>query len=192
VTALPLVALSLAEEVQRESGQDLSVCFQCKICTSGCPLAGAMDLTPHAVMRALQLGREERLLRANSFWLCASCQACTARCPQGIDLAAVMDALRMVATRRRVPAAVPEAPIFTQAAVRSIRLFGRLYEAGVGLEINLRTRRPLRERDGHAAAARRETPPAARSRGACRASPSPGGGHRLLSRLRAARQRPRV
>ena len=143
----PAVALSLAEEVRRESGQALSVCFQCKICTSGCPLAGAMDLTPHAVMRALQLGREGRLLRANSFWLCASCQACTARCPQGIDLAAVMDALRMAATRRHVPAAVPEAAIFTQAAVRSIRLFGRLYEAGVGLEINLRTRRPLRERE---------------------------------------------
>ncbi len=141
------VSSTLAAEVCRDSGQDLSACFQCKVCTSGCPLAGAMDLTPHAVVRALQLGREARLLRANSFWLCASCQACTARCPQGIDLARVMDALRMAAARRRVPAAVPEAPIFTQAAVRSIRLFGRIYEAGVGLEINLRTRRPLRERE---------------------------------------------
>lgn len=138
--------LSLAEEVRRESGQDLSLCFQCKVCTSGCPLAGVMDLAPHAVVRALQLGREERLLAANSFWICACCQACTARCPQGIDLARVMDALRMAARRRRVRAAVPEAPIFTQAAVRSIHLFGRLYEAGVGLEINLRTRRPLRQR----------------------------------------------
>lgn len=137
--------LSLAEQVRRESGQEVYLCFQCKVCTSGCPLAGAMDLAPHAVVRALQLGRDDRLLRANSFWICASCQACTARCPQGIDLARVMDALRIAARRRRVPAAVPEAPIFTQAAVRSIRLFGRLYEAGVGAEINLRTRRPLRE-----------------------------------------------
>jgi heterodisulfide reductase subunit B len=144
--SVPAAVLPLAAEVARESGQDLSLCFQCKICTSGCPLAGAMDLVPHAVVRSLQLEREERLLRANSFWVCASCQACTARCPQGIDLARVMDALRAAAARRHVPAAVPEAPIFTQAAVRSIRLFGRLYEAGVGLEINLRTRRPLRER----------------------------------------------
>jgi len=136
----------LAAEIARESGADLALCFQCKICTSGCPLAAEMDLPPHVVMRALQLGREARLLRANSFWICACCQACTARCPQGIDVARVMDALRQAATRRRVPAAVPEAPVFTQAAVRTIRLFGRLYEAGVAAEINLRTRRPLRQK----------------------------------------------
>ncbi|MBI4279667.1 MAG: 4Fe-4S dicluster domain-containing protein [Armatimonadetes bacterium] len=135
----------LAEEVRLESGQELSACFQCKVCTSGCPLASAMDLAPHAVVRALQMGREERVLRATSYWLCASCQACTARCPVGIDLARVMDALRIAAARRRVPAPVREAPIFAQAAMRTIRLFGRLYEAGVGAEMNLRLRQPMRE-----------------------------------------------
>ncbi len=135
----------LFDEVRAESGQDLSLCFQCKVCTSGCPLADAMDLAPHALMRALQVGREDRVLGATTFWLCASCLACTARCPQGIDVARVMDALRIVAARRRVPSRVPEALIFTQAAVRSIKLFGRLFEAGVGLEVNLRTRQPLRE-----------------------------------------------
>ncbi len=137
---------TLFAEVRRDSGQDLSLCFQCKVCTSGCPLAAEMDLPPHVVMRALQVGREERLLRGNSFWICASCQACTARCPQGIDVARVMDALRMAATRRKVPAAVPEAPIFTQAALRTVRLFGRMYEVGIGAEINLRTRRLTREK----------------------------------------------
>lgn len=136
---------SLAGEVRRESGYDPALCFQCKVCTSGCPLAEAMDLAPHAVLRALQTGRDARLMRSNTFWLCASCQACTARCPQGLDVAAIMDALRIIATRRRVPASVPEAPIFTEAALRSIRLFGRLYEAGVGAEINLRTRQMLRQ-----------------------------------------------
>ncbi|MDR7522285.1 MAG: heterodisulfide reductase-related iron-sulfur binding cluster [Armatimonadota bacterium] len=135
----------LAEEVRRESGQDLALCFQCKVCTSGCPLAEAMDLVPHALVRALQVGREERALQANTYWLCASCMACTARCPQGIDVARVMDALRIVASRRRIPPRVPEALVFTEAAVRSIRIFGRLYEAGVGAEMNLRLRQPLRE-----------------------------------------------
>lgn len=137
--------LTLAQEIREESGQDLTLCFQCKVCTSGCPLAAAMDLAPHAVMRALQVGREERLLRSNAFWLCACCQACTARCPQGIDVAHVMDALRIVAARRRAPARVPEALVFTQAAMRSVRLFGRMYEAGVGAEVNLRIRQPLRQ-----------------------------------------------
>ncbi len=140
-------SVSLADEVARESGQEPVLCFQCKVCTSGCPLASAMELPPHAAMRCLQLGLEARLLHANTFWLCASCQTCTARCPQGIDVARVMDALRIVATRRGVPAAVPEALIFTQAAMRSIKLFGRLYEVGVGAEVGLRTRKPFRQRE---------------------------------------------
>ncbi|MDR7543891.1 MAG: heterodisulfide reductase-related iron-sulfur binding cluster [Armatimonadota bacterium] len=134
----------LADEIRGTSGQDVALCFQCKVCTSGCPLAGEMDLVPHALMRALQVGRDARVLGANTFWLCASCLACTARCPQGIDVARVMDGLRIIATRRRVPPRVPEALIFSQAAVRSIRMFGRLFEAGVGAEINLRTWQPLR------------------------------------------------
>lgn len=140
-----MIRPTLAKEIKQESGQDPSLCFQCKVCTSGCPLAAEMDLAPHAAMRALQLGVDERLMRGTTFWLCASCQACTARCPQGIDVARVMDALRIAAARRQVPASVPEAPIFTQAAVRSIRLFGRLFEAGVGAEVNLRMRQPLRQ-----------------------------------------------
>ena len=135
----------LAYEILRESGHDPSLCFQCKVCTSGCPLADQMDLAPHALMRALQVGRDARALHANTFWLCASCQACTARCPQGIDVARVMDAMRIVAARRRIPPRIPEALFFTQAAMRTVRLFGRLYEVGVGAEVNLRLHRPLRE-----------------------------------------------
>ena len=135
----------LLDEIREESGQELAGCFQCKACTSACPLAGVMDLFPHALLRAIQVGREERVLGANTFWLCASCLACTATCPQGIEVARVMDGLRIVAARRRIRPRVPEALIFTQAAVRSIKLFGRLFEVGVGVEVNLRTRRPLRE-----------------------------------------------
>lgn len=136
---------SLIDEIRQESHQDPGLCFQCKVCTSGCPLAGEMSLVPHVLMRALQIGQEAKALRADTYWLCASCQACTARCPQGIDVARVMDALRIVATRRRIAPQVPEALYFSQAAMRTIRLFGRLYEVGVGAEVNLRTRKPLRE-----------------------------------------------
>ncbi len=135
----------LIDDIRQESHQDPGLCFQCKVCTSGCPLAEEMSLVPHVLMRALQIGQEAKALRANTYWLCASCQACTARCPQGIDVARVMDALRIVATRRRIAPQVPEAQYFSQAAMRTIRLFGRLYEVGVGAEVNLRMRKPLRE-----------------------------------------------
>ncbi len=48
------------------------------------------------------------MLGSRAIWLCASCEACTTRCPMGIDMAAVMDALRMMAVERK--AALPDRP----------------------------------------------------------------------------------
>ncbi len=143
-TEAPDVSGVLAE-VAVAAGQEVSACVQCKRCTSGCPLADATDLVPHRLMRALQLGQVRRALDSATIWLCAGCQTCTTRCPEGIDLAAVMDALRVAATRRGIRPRVPEAAIFARAAVGSIRRFGRLYEAGVALAVNLGTGRPLRD-----------------------------------------------
>jgi len=61
-----------------------------------------MDLLPNQVMRAVQLGLEEDIDNSRTAWLCASCLACTVRCPKGIDIAAVMEALRQVSLRRNI------------------------------------------------------------------------------------------
>ncbi len=61
-----------------------------------------MELLPNQVMRLLQFGQVERILESNTPWICASCFVCTTRCPKDIDIAAVMEALRLLKLRQNV------------------------------------------------------------------------------------------
>ena len=129
----------LVEEVQRRSGTAPGACFQCHKCTTGCPIGPEMDFLPSQVMRLVHLGLEEEVLGSQAIWLCASCEACTARCPQGIDIAAVMDALRIMAIDRAV--ALPDAhgKQFNRSFLGSVRRHGRVFEAGMMAFYKLRT-----------------------------------------------------
>jgi len=135
----------LAQYLQEECGENVYLCYQCVKCTSGCPLAEHFDLTPNQILRAIQLGQDDLALHSRTIWLCASCQTCTTRCPQGLDIAGIMDELRIEARRRGIRPQVPEVALFSQAFLRNIAILGRLYELGLMAELNLRTRRPLKD-----------------------------------------------
>jgi len=128
----------LAQKIQETSGQNVFLCYQCKKCTAGCPAAEYFDLTPHRMMRALQFGQVDTVLQSKTLWLCASCEACHTRCPQGLDLPRIVDALRIIAVRQGVTPAVRTVPAFYTSALRGIKLFGRMYEAGLMAELYLR------------------------------------------------------
>jgi len=87
----------LVRKIEEMSGQDLMACYQCGKCSAGCPAAFAMDLLPSEVIRLVQLGQVEEVLRSATIWFCAACQACYARCPHGVDLTRIMEALRELA-----------------------------------------------------------------------------------------------
>lgn len=137
-------AESLAETIQQATGQNVFLCYQCVKCSSGCPLAEAMDLLPNQVMRAVQLG-DPGVLDSKTIWLCASCQTCTTRCPQGLDIAGIMDALRIEAKQQGRPPAVPEVDKFSRLFLQNIGLLGRLYEVGLMAGLNLMTGQPLKD-----------------------------------------------
>jgi len=82
-------------KIEKMSNQTVSSCYQCGKCSAGCPLCKDMDLTPNQVVRLLQLGIKDKILASKTIWLCASCQTCSIRCPQKIDLARVMDSIRI-------------------------------------------------------------------------------------------------
>ena len=121
----------LLREVERRSGAPVSACLQCHKCSSGCPVAPDMDLLPSQVMRLIHLGGEEELLESRAIWACASCEACTARCPMGIDVAAVMDALRMRAVERKAALGDRRGSCFNKSLLRSVRWHGRVFELGL-------------------------------------------------------------
>jgi heterodisulfide reductase subunit B len=135
---------TLARLIEKETGENAYLCYQCVKCTSGCPLAEHFDYSPNQIMRAIQLGQEE-ILTSRTIWLCASCQVCTTRCPQGLDVAKIMDHLMMIARRRGIEPAIPAVDDFLKVFHRNAKLLGRAYEAGLILEMNLRMRDPLKD-----------------------------------------------
>lgn len=89
---------SLREKVEELSGENLFACYQCGMCSAGCPLTEEMTLLPNQVIRLLQLD-DWSVMETNAMWICASCLACEVRCPKGVDLARVMEALRQIVLR---------------------------------------------------------------------------------------------
>ncbi len=90
-----------------------------------------MDLLPSQVMRLIHLGAEDEVLECKAIWACASCEACTARCPMGIDVAAVMDALRMKAVEQRASLGDRRGSCFNKSLLTSVRWHGRVFEPGL-------------------------------------------------------------
>lgn len=131
---------SFLSEVQARAGTTVSACFQCHKCSTGCPIGPEMDLLPSQVMRLVQLGAESEVLGSQAIWLCAACEACTTRCPMQIDIAGVMDALRIMAIDRAV--ALPDAHVkqFNRSFLGSVRRHGRVFEMGMMAAYKLRTR----------------------------------------------------
>ena len=118
----------LKQAVEEISGVDISVCFQCKKCSSGCPVAKLTKSRPSEIMRQLHLGAGNELLENDLVWMCASCETCSARCPMGIDVAAVIDALRKLALARGASKQKGNVPLFNKAFLKTVEIFGRTYE----------------------------------------------------------------
>jgi heterodisulfide reductase subunit C len=114
--------------VQEISGVDLSVCFQCKKCTSGCPVSKLVNTPPSEIMRRLHLNVGDEILESDILWMCVSCETCSARCPMGIDVAAVMDALRQLALARGASKQKGNVPLFNRAFLKTVQMFGRTYD----------------------------------------------------------------
>ena len=88
------------DRVNELSGENVDLCFQCGGCSSGCPMAQEMDYLPSKVIRMAQMSMEDAL-ESKTIWVCSTCFNCEVRCPRGIDVAAVMEALRQMVLRKK-------------------------------------------------------------------------------------------
>jgi heterodisulfide reductase subunit C2 len=141
--------LRLARELQAMTGENVMVCYQCKKCTLGCPSAYAMRMRPHELMRAIQFGLTEEIYWSGTIWICLSCETCNTRCPQDINILRVIDGLRELALSRKVHFYNPQPalPAFHQIFMSLVEHFGRVYELGLALMINLRMLTPFKDID---------------------------------------------
>jgi len=134
MTALPAPVRpdpGFLREVEERLGKPISPCFHCSKCSSGCPVAFAMDVLPNLAVRMVQMGLKDQLLASSTIWLCASCETCTTRCPNDVDIAALMDVLRQMSLREGVAPAEKSVPAFHRAFLASVRKWGRVFEVGM-------------------------------------------------------------
>ncbi len=114
--------------VEGETMANISACYQCERCTNACPVSIYMNINPHQVIRYVQLGWREELLRSTTIWVCLSCEMCTTYCPNDVDVAKTVNDLRNMAFRSTVPPAEKVLAVFHETFVKELQRFGRVNE----------------------------------------------------------------
>lgn len=125
-------------EVENEIGTAVAACYQCGKCTADCPLSFSFDYTPNQILRLMQLGQKEMVLRSESLWYCATCYTCTIRCPKEIDIAKLMSVL-LIKARDGGYVADNKVRLAQETFVNSVARYGRVFEAGLVGTYNLKS-----------------------------------------------------
>src|SRR4030042_1167172 len=105
---------SLIRIVEKKADVALDKCYQCKKCSVGCPVVGESESPPSEIIRRLQLGAGDELLKTSLIWTCLSCETCYARCPNEINFPAVIDVLRAMALEKGVANPEGKMPLFNR------------------------------------------------------------------------------
>jgi heterodisulfide reductase subunit C len=131
---------SFLKEIEKKSGENLSLCYQCLKCTAGCPTAPYMDIRPNNIIRMIQMGMKKEVLESSAIWLCVYCQTCGTRCPNEIHIGILMDTLREMAVEEGVPAKEKNIHLFHEAFIHSVGRGGRAHEVTMLMEYMLKSR----------------------------------------------------
>lgn len=117
------------KEVEKGGRFQAEACFQCRKCTSGCPVTPAMDLYPDEVIRLVLLGQREKVLSCQTIWVCTGCETCTTRCPNEVRIAELMDRLKEMAIEEKAPCPRPRVLALHRIFLKNIKRHGRMFES---------------------------------------------------------------
>jgi heterodisulfide reductase subunit C len=135
------------DEVEKKAHTRLSSCFQCLKCSCGCPMVYEMDYMPAQIIRMVNLGMRDEVLRSKTIWVCASCETCTTRCPNDIDIAHIMDTLREMSLREGKAVEEERLRRFHEAFLSAIKTWGRVHELQMIGTYKLKTRTFMEDAD---------------------------------------------
>ncbi|HEX2395322.1 MAG TPA: 4Fe-4S dicluster domain-containing protein [Bacteroidales bacterium] len=136
---------TLIASVEKISGVKLNECLQCKKCSNGCPVAGITKTGPAEIIRRLQLNTGAEILESDLVWMCVSCETCFGRCPMKIDMAAIMDALRNIAVKKKSQGHNGNVHLFNTSFLSTVSIFGRTYDLGMIAAFKIRTSRYMQD-----------------------------------------------
>lgn len=136
---------SFSGKFKKLSNINIYDCYQCGKCTAGCSIAGFMEETPNRIIRLIQLNQSSLVLKSKTPYLCAGCNTCSTRCPMEIDVAKVMETVRILAKKLSIKPALKTVNKFSELYLKYVKASGRLYELGMTAEFNLRTLMPFKD-----------------------------------------------
>lgn len=119
------------KELEKDQVFLTEACFQCRKCTSGCPVTFEMDLYPDEVIRLVLLGQREKVLTCKTIWVCAGCETCTTRCPNEVKIAELMDRLKEMAIKENAPCSQPQARALHLTFLNNVKKYGRVFESSL-------------------------------------------------------------
>jgi heterodisulfide reductase subunit C len=131
---------ALSDEIIRLSGVNINLCWQCRTCAGGCPFSDAMDYLPNQIIRLIQLGMKEQVIKSSSVWICVGCHTCSMECPQAIDMSSVMDAVKQTALAEGIKIGEPRVYDFHKAVLNSIQRYGRTHKLEIMMRYKLSQR----------------------------------------------------
>ncbi len=88
----------LMKELEIFGLKDANKCFHCGNCTAVCPLSEGKTPFPRKLVKYVQLGLGEKLLKSPEPWLCYYCGTCSEKCPRGADPGETMMVMRRYLT----------------------------------------------------------------------------------------------
>lgn len=128
-----------ADKIRSASGQPIELCYHCQKCAAGClPMAGFQERTPNQLIRMINLGLKEQVLKDAAIWLCTGCETCGVRCPNGISMAAVLDAVREM-TRTENIVRGDRTAAFHRMFLNDVKSRGRVSETFLMARYKLKT-----------------------------------------------------
>lgn len=89
-------------EVEKISGTEAHICYQCGTCTGSCPSAPRSSYRIRNFMRRANLGLKDMSLNDPDLWLCTTCYTCSDRCPRDLIPTDVIMAMRNMAAKQGI------------------------------------------------------------------------------------------
>jgi len=89
---------NLMRDLEAFGLKDAQKCYQCGNCTAVCELSTPENPFPRKIIRYIQLGQKDKILRSPEPWLCYYCGDCSVRCPRGAEPGEAMMVMRRYLT----------------------------------------------------------------------------------------------
>lgn len=121
-------------------------CYQCGKCTAGCPLSDVFEYKPNQIIRLVQSGKIDSIIKSNSIFLCLSCAICSSRCPQDVHIATIMNFIRNEAWKAD-RFKIKSIARFYKTFLRIVGRTGRSFEPGLLMSLNFLSGRLFNDMD---------------------------------------------